>query len=199
MTAPEHQEPEPQPQVDGQGQSDQDLNFQRLRERAEIAEARASAAEQVLEAAGIEVSEDGSFDPDQLRTRFADSEAVHRAAVVEAGFDPNSGKGKSLARDLEAGMVETTPDEDLAEAVRAHAQTDYGWGPEKLSYSPKEIQTMVDSRRLGEIQSAGMSQAGGEPMTEIEAKIADARAEGDFALASRLQSEWDRKQEARRR
>src|SRR5690606_33369140 len=103
-------------------------------------------------------------------------------AIRDAGFDPDSDKGKALLVAVEAGKVEAAADQ-----VKDYASSFFGWNPEP-ALSPTE-QTQVD----GASRLEGLNQATGShvpPATDLQAQIAEAEANGDHMRAMALKTQW---------
>lgn len=127
----------------------------------------------------------------------AEAEALrpfkHESIVRRAGFDPESGEGKSLIRDLDTGLVKEEEGKELHEILVAHADAEYGWKP-KTPLTPTERVQVEGSAHLSTLsQSTTSDQTPADTHSEYAQKIEAAREAGDFRLASRLQLEYERK------
>lgn len=134
-----------------QPESDKDKNFQALREQKDALEA------QVKELAVFR-------NKDLLR---------------QAGFDPDTGEGKSLLRDITAGTVDADKDK-LAE----YAESEYGWKP-KATLSPEESATVSSSQHSDQLRQSASDDG---PKDTIDDQIAQARADGNWELAVVLEN-----------
>lgn len=155
----------------GEGQSDQDKNFEKLRQQLVEANQRIETLE-----------------PKALRED-----------VRGAGFDPSSDKGKVLVKDISRGEVTVEDGQELPEVLRKYAEDEYGWKP-PTNLTTTEQRSVTDSQRLSQIQDAGSSEqpAGSDLAADYEKRILEAREAGNFALASQLQTEYERKVADRR-
>ena len=118
----------------------------------------------------------------------------HKDVVRRAGFDPEAGEGKSLARDLAAGLVEVEEGQDLHEVLVGYADTEYGWKPQtQLTETEK---TQVDgSKRLTTLSQSTTSDNPPENNeSDYAQRIAEAREAENWALASALEREFLSKQ-----
>lgn len=116
----------------------------------------------------------------------------HQNDVRQAGFDPNSDKGKVLAKDLARGDVTIEDGDELPVVLRKYAEEEYDWkAPTQLETS--EQQALAGQTRLEQLQNSSVSE---QPAVvnrdQYERAIAEARQNGDFHEASRLQSEYER-------
>lgn len=116
----------------------------------------------------------------------------HREMVRMAGWDPKSGEGKALSRDLEMGLVEAESDDKLPEALTAYAEQEYTWKPPQ-TLTPTEQTHVEAGARQTEMQQQTTSPPPNDDRTDYERRIQAARDEGNFVEASRLQLEYERK------
>ena len=105
----------------------------------------------------------------------------HREIVRTAGFDPDSGKGKSLIRDLKSGAVAATL-EDTSTVVE-WADTEYDWQPEPTLTPTEQVQVDGQQRR----ESVEGVTVADQPPDILEA-VQEAEAAGDFARARYLKN-----------
>lgn len=143
---------------DGQQQTDKETNLERLRQSNEAKDA--------------EIAE--------LR-KFRDE-----AIVRKSGFDPGDGRGKSLLRDLGAGLVEATI-EDTASLLE-WAESEYQWKPAENLNVTEQQQTAATNLRTDLSQSSGSDDPPDQEAAAIQA-IQAARDAGDWAEAARLERE----------
>lgn len=123
---------------------------------------------------------------DQLKAENAELRPYRdRETVREAGFDPDSGEGKSLIRDLGVGAVSVTDGEELSEKLAEHAESEYGWKP-TVQPTETEANAAEAARRQAEV-AGSTSSADLTPDGELQAALEQARADNDFALASRIE------------
>lgn len=100
---------------------------------------------------------------------------LRQVAFREAGFDPNAGVGKLLASQYDG--------EPEVDAIRAFA-TEYGLD---TGSTPAPAVAVDDAQaRVDAVVAASTSQV----PDNLEAQIAQAEAEGDFAAALTLKSQW---------
>lgn len=95
------------------------------------------------------------------------------AAFKEAGLDPTKGVGKAVAKEF-------TGDPDV-EAIRAYAQSEYGWEP------PSQEPEIAGTVREATARVAAVTQdAVSQPTTQLDQQIAEAEQSGNFAQAIAL-------------
>jgi len=139
-------------------ESDKELNFDNLRKKAEAAEA--SLAEKDAEIARLRAYE-------------------FQSVVTEAGFAPTTGEGKSLIRDVTAGVITPNEGEELAVAVARHAESEYGWKPQ-AQRTPEQRVVETQAQRFAELQSSTTSDG---PPQDWQQEAAEAEADGDWNKA----------------
>ncbi|MGD2100820.1 MAG: hypothetical protein PVG83_01160 [Acidimicrobiia bacterium] len=125
----------------------------------------------------------GSRDQWKARAKAAEQAAV-RGSLLEAGFLPDSGYGKALARAIASGEVEPNPG-----AIAEFAGSEFGWQPEVSLYSGREAAVIEGSRMLGDVQSSSRSDDS-NPGDAVINEIAEARAEGNWDRAASLEREF---------
>lgn len=135
--------------------SDKELNFEKLRQEKAALEA--------------EVAELRSY-------KFKET-------VRDAGFDPASGEGKSLLRDLTNGAVTVDDGQELSAAVAAYAESEYGWKPTP-ALTPVEQQTVQASQATEQLQQVTVA----DNPEDINQQIARLTAEGKHREARILKN-----------
>ncbi len=96
----------------------------------------------------------------------------------EAGFDPDSDRGKALAIAIKAGEMEPTP-----EAIAEFATSTFGWEP-KPALTEIEAAQVASAAQVKQIQTASVSDA----PPNIDDEIAEAQKAGNHVEALRLQT-----------
>lgn len=114
-----------------------------------------------------------------LEAELADLRPLRdKERVREAGFDPDSEKGKTLLLAIKAGSV--TPDKDQ---LTDYAKSEFGWAP-TTQLTETERAQIEGSKRVGELGSVTDSHI--PPSTDLAAQIAQAEADGDWVTATNL-------------
>lgn len=134
--------------------------------------------------------ESGGEDPKGLRKQLEAAQAEIKelktfkrtTAFKEAGFDPDSGYGKALARTFEG---EPTP-----EAIREYAKNEYGWEPEQTQAAPERTEAETQREQAqGRADQVTASSTSVEPPDDLQGQIAKAEADGDWQTAGALKSQ----------
>lgn len=107
-----------------------------------------------------------------------------KETVRQAGFDPDSGEGKSLIRDLAAGAVKAEEGQELAAVVAQYAETEYGWKA-KPTLNPTEQQTVQAAQTTTRLDQVAVS----DDPQDLQQQIAKAEQEGDWRTAMRLKNQ----------
>lgn len=130
--------------------------------------------------AGTEsTDEGGSGLRKQLETVLAENKALkgqlRTTAFKTAGFDPDTGPGKALAK-----LYDGEPDVD---AIRAFAKDEFGFEPDGSAAAPDP----AAARQAGEERLATVSNSA-LPARDpsLDGEIAEAEASGNWDLADRL-------------
>lgn len=131
-------------------EADKELNFRRLEEERDRFKAEA----------------------DELRP-FRDRETVRRA-----GFDPDSGEGKSLIRDLGSGVVKVEDGQELPTVLAGYAEAEYGWKP-TADLSPTEAKAASSAQRQADLSRVSSS----VPAKTVADVISEAETNGNHQLA----------------
>lgn len=114
-----------------------------------------------------------------LEAELADLRPLRdKERVREAGFDPDSEKGKTLLLAIKAGSV--TPDKDQ---LADYAKTEFGWSSTPQLTETERAQ-LDGTNRLTELGTVTDSHI--PPSADLDAQIAQAEAEGDWVTASKL-------------
>lgn len=166
----------------GQEATGQEQNWRLLETDRDRWKERAEAAESALaNAAGVDLATGSGVDQtaiDALTQRLETAEAqARRGAILEAGFNPDSGQGKALLLALEVGDVEAEPG-----ALVQHAQGEYGWAPGPTSL---EASVLSGDQRLTALSQQTVSD-GGSP-DDAMSEIAAAREDGDWGRAASIE------------
>jgi hypothetical protein len=131
------------------------------------------------ELTGTDMSE-GSALRKQLETVLAENKelkAQHRVrAFKDAGYDPDSGHGKALAK-----LYDGTPDPD---AIRQFAKDEFGWDPP--SASAEVVTPGASPDEWATVASVSTTTAPPSDPSSIDNQIAKAEAEGDWDQFDRL-------------
>lgn len=117
----------------------------------------------------------------------------HRETIREAGFDPESGEGKSLMRDLESGLVKAEDGKDLHETLVSYAENEYSWKP-PVQVTPTEQAQLDSTQRQTQVQGVTSPV---EP-EDLNAQIAAADEAGNVQLGIVLRNRLQ-EQQARQR
>lgn len=118
-----------------------------------------------------------------------------RDLVRNAGFDPDTGEGKSLIRDLGSGTVTPVDGEDLPAAIKRFAESEYGWKPRPVPTPVEQEQARAaqQQQRLASVSTSTDL----TPEGELMAQMNEARDSGDYALAARLERRLKAQQEGK--
>lgn len=135
--------------------SDKEINFERLRQ------------------------EKAALEAEVQRLRPLEFKETVRAA----GFDPDSGEGKSLIRDLAAGAVTAEEGQELAAVIAQYAEQEYGWRPTP-ALNPTEQQTVQAAQTTTQLDQVTVS----DDPTDIEQQIRNLEAEGKHREARILKN-----------
>ncbi len=101
-----------------------------------------------------------------------------KESLREAGFDPDSDRGKALAIAIKAGEMEPTP-----EAIAEFATSTFGWEP-KPELTETEAEQVSSAAQVKQIQTASVS----DSPPDIDDEIAEARKAGNHVEALRMQT-----------
>lgn len=132
-------------------------------------------------------------DRDRWRERAQELEPLEFEKFVrKAGWDPDSAEGKVLVKDLGRGDVAIEDRDQAADVLRNYADNEYQWKPPQ-NLDPAEQRQLEGSQRLEALNKVSHSEQTAGGLAEIEKAILEAREAGDWARASQLQSDYDRK------
>ena len=124
----------------------------------------------------------------QLRTQLKKEQAEKKELMAvksdfvfkEAGFDPSSGQGKAL-KDLYKGDLE-------ADAIKAFAAEQYGWGEESPEVQEQEAQKARVVTSQDSLDTVIDASVPVEPANKDD-QIAQAMQDGDWQKSSALKAE----------
>ena len=124
----------------------------------------------------------------QMRERIKELEGVEKEyktvqmdnAIQSAGFDPASGQGKAL-KDLYKGDLE-------ADAIKAFAAEQYGWGEESPEVQEQEAQKARVVTSQDSLDTVIDASVPVEPANKDD-QIAQAMQDGDWQKSSALKAE----------
>lgn len=97
-------------------------------------------------------------------------------SVRQAGFDPDSDRGKALDLALKAGAVTADP-----EQIREYATSTFGWEPAPVLTENEQAQVDAQARL-----DAARGGTDSEPPPNIDNDIAQAEADGDWMKSGAL-------------
>lgn len=116
----------------------------------------------------------------QLEAALAENKRLkekdQRDAFTAAGFDPDKELGKAMWKEYEG---EATP-----EAVRAYAQTEYGWQPPNPAIDTSQQITTEQGR----LDAAAVTAGSIAPQLPDAQALAKAEAEGDWTTAGAIKA-----------
>ena len=123
-----------------------------------------------------------------MRERIKELEGVEKeyksvqmdTAIKDAGFDPASGQGKAL-KDLYKGDLE-------ADAIKAFAAEQYGWGEEAPAVQEQEAQKARVVTSQDSLDAVAQASVPVEP-ANVNDQIAQAMQDGDWQKSSALKVE----------
>ena len=123
-----------------------------------------------------------------MRERIKELEGVEKeyksvqmdTAIKDAGFDPASGQGKAL-KDLYKGDLE-------ADAIKAFAAEQYGWGEEAPAVQEQEAQKARVVTSQDSLDAVAQASVPVEP-ADVNDQIAQAMQDGDWQKSSALKVE----------
>ena len=159
-------------------EDDKVLNFRRLEQEAEKWQERALAAEAALDAQPTDDGDNAELEQWKAKAEIAET-AAHRGILMEAGFSPDSGKGKALLKDLASGEVEADPG-----VLAAHASEAFGWSPNLRIYSANEAIQIESAKHHADLRIDAVS----DNPPNIDNQVAEAENAGAHEEALRLQT-----------